>query len=83
MRTRQFKAHPMICWLARWLPITPYIEGTYPEFKDAAPFMLNNKTILVCSYRQLDALKREMDPKKDQRVHSGWEYPSLLNECIA
>ena len=31
--TRQvrFPAHPLICWLARWLPIKPYIEATYPR----------------------------------------------------
>ncbi|MCK5444983.1 MAG: hypothetical protein KAI73_05120 [Rhodospirillaceae bacterium] len=82
MRTRQFPVHPVIKWLARWLPITPYIEAKYPEFVDGEPFMLNNKTVLVCSRRQLDALKREMEPKKDPRVHSGWGYPGLMHGSV-
>lgn len=79
---RRFQAHPFIQWLAKWLPIAPYVEGRYPEYRDIAPMMFKGKTVLVCSRRQLEALKREMEPKKDPRVHSGWGYPGLMHGSV-
>jgi hypothetical protein len=56
VRKVRFPSHPLIIWLSRWLPITPYIEGTYPRFKDADPVIAGNK--IFCSLAQYDYIKR-------------------------
>lgn len=37
----RYEAHDFIKWLARYLPILPYVEAEYPD--DADGFMMGNK----------------------------------------
>ena len=56
--TRQvrFPAHPLICWLARWLPMKPYIEATYPRYRDQDPLIMGDH--VFCSFAQHEELRR-------------------------
>ncbi len=56
--TLRFDAHPFIKWLARWLPITPYIEMEVTKYRDADPMHDTRNGILYCSHAQADALRR-------------------------
>ena len=56
--TLRFEAHPFIKWLARWLPITPYIEMEVTKYRDADPMHDTRNGILYCSHAQADALRR-------------------------
>ena len=61
METRRFEAHSIIKWLARWLPITPYVECYYPVYKDK-PAMFDQRTGHVyCSLRQERAMLQELN----------------------
>ena len=55
-RQVRFAAHPLICWLARWLPIKPYVEASYPRYRDRDPLIIGDR--LFCSFAQYDELKR-------------------------
>jgi hypothetical protein len=35
----RYEAHPLVKWLARYLPITPYVEVQRRKTKDSNPFM--------------------------------------------
>jgi hypothetical protein len=59
-KTIRFPAHPIIQWLSRWLPITPYVEGIYPKYRDADAIMDHSRGTLFCSYAQADLLRREL-----------------------
>jgi hypothetical protein len=56
--TRQvrFAAHPLICWLARWLPIKAYVEASYPRYRDQDPLIVGDQ--VFCSFAQCEELKR-------------------------
>lgn len=58
METVRFEAHPLIKWLARWLPIQPYVEVRYARYKDCDPLMSDRA--VYCSPRQADFLRREI-----------------------
>ncbi len=53
--TVRFAAHPFIKWLAKFLPITPYVEAEYPRYKDADPLMIGDA--LYVSPAQYKTLK--------------------------
>ena len=54
----RFPAHSLIVWLSRWLPITPYIEGTYTKYRDADPILMSGK--IFCSYAQYQYLRQKL-----------------------
>lgn len=56
--TVRFPAHPFVRWLARWLPITPYVEARYERYRDCDPLHDRERNILYCSHAQADALRR-------------------------
>lgn len=73
MERQRWAAHPIILWLAKWLPIDPYVVSEHPRYNEREP-MLNTETgVLYCSQAQEAALRRELAPNKDPRVHSGWQ----------
>lgn len=57
---RRFPAHPLVCWLARWLPIDPYVDVEYPRYRDADPLVDARAGIIYCSVAQAETLKREL-----------------------
>lgn len=58
--TVRFEAHPFIQWLARWLPITPYIEATYTQYRDADPLLDKARGVLYCSMAHERALREQL-----------------------
>lgn len=62
--TMKFQAHPLIKWLARWLPIKPYVEASYPRYRDPDPVMMGNT--VICTAAQARELKRLMDERNAQ-----------------
>lgn len=52
--TIRHKAHPLVCWLAKFLPIDPWVEQKIPRHKDRQPFVMQGR--LFMSIRQADAL---------------------------
>jgi hypothetical protein len=40
---RRFPAHQIVCWLAKWLRIAPYVELEIPRFKKADPRVMGGK----------------------------------------
>lgn len=57
-QTVRFPAHSFVIWLARWFPITPYVEATFPRYRDADPLIDERHGIVYCSPAQADELKR-------------------------
>lgn len=57
---RQLTAHPIIHWLARWLPIDPWIDVEVPRFKDADPLIDTRRGVIFCSPAQFAELRRGM-----------------------
>lgn len=57
--TRQYKVrfnvHPIVKWLARWLPINPWIEAEYPD--EADPILMGR--IMFCPPRAYEKLMAE------------------------
>ena len=56
--TLRFEAHPIIKWLARWLPITPYVEMEITKYRDADPMQVKATGVIYCSHAQAIALRR-------------------------
>ncbi len=52
--TLRFEAHPIIKWLARWLPITPYVEMEVTKYRDADPMQVKATGVIYCSHAQAD-----------------------------
>lgn len=57
---RRFEAHPIIKWLARWFPITPYVETEYPIFEDDPAVIDQVSGRVYCSLRQEAVFKMVM-----------------------
>lgn len=53
--TYRSPAHPFIIWLSRYLPITPYIEGQTPSYRDRDPLIVGGT--VFCSPRQYAELR--------------------------
>ncbi len=53
----RYYAHPIIFWLAKWLPIDPYVDAEYIKYKDADALVDKIGGVMYCSHRQLNALK--------------------------
>ncbi len=58
IETFRFEAHPIIKWLAKWFPITPYVEMERMKYKDSDPIFDESTGSLLCSYAQADYLRR-------------------------
>jgi len=59
-RTVRFECHPIIRWLARWLPIRPYVEATYINYKDSDMLLDRARGVVYCSLAQENVLRREI-----------------------
>lgn len=60
-RPHRVPAHPVICWLARWLPIAPYVEIQVPNVRDADMILDNQIGVIFCSPAQANALRQELE----------------------
>lgn len=60
-RTIRLRAHPIICWLAHWLPIEPWIDITVPVWADADPVFDARHNVLHCSEAQAAALRQTVN----------------------
>ncbi len=60
---RKWKAHPIVCWLAKWFPVKPYVECSYkrPVTKDCDPLFHEAKGIIYCSLAQEAAIRRQFE----------------------
>ena len=47
--TVRYPVHPIIKWLARWLPFDTYIEAKYARSKYTDPIMDPSRSILYCA----------------------------------
>ena len=56
--TKRIPAHPIVKWLARWLPIDPWVEISVPKFKDADAVLDQANNVIHCSYAQEQELIR-------------------------
>lgn len=56
----RFKADPIICWLAKYFPILPYVEAEYPRMVDADPIFDSSRGVLICSHAQAQAIKEKL-----------------------
>ncbi|MGR3179873.1 MAG: hypothetical protein ACUZ8E_17675 [Candidatus Anammoxibacter sp.] len=54
----RYKAHKIICWLAKYLPIEPYVEAEYTRYVDNDPLIVGGHTV-HCSYAQYEQLKEK------------------------
>jgi hypothetical protein len=74
--THRIPAHWFVCWLAKWLPITPYVEIREVTYKDADPYMSDSLGCIWCSPKQRDTLvkavaaRRELPPEPIVEVKS-------------
>lgn len=53
---RDYNVHPLVKWLARWLPIKPYVEALRPRFRDRDPMIDERHGIIYRSPRQCGEL---------------------------
>jgi hypothetical protein len=53
-RPRRMPAHPLIRWLARWLPIEPFVTVTRIEYAD--PILHRASNTLYCHNEQREAM---------------------------
>ena len=61
--TKQIPAHPFICWLARWLPITPYVEVQVPCYREMDMLLHGAADVVYCSHAQYAELCRHFEVK--------------------
>jgi hypothetical protein len=69
---RRFPAHPIIRWLARWLPVTPYVEMEVTKWRDADPMYDKRSGALYCSHAQADMLRETAPPLGPGDRPRGW-----------
>ena len=50
------KAHSLICWLAKFTAIEPYVEFTRLSYRDADPIVAGG--FIFCALRQRDQIER-------------------------
>ena len=58
VETLRFEAHPFIKWLARRLPVTPYVEMEVTKYRDADPIFDTRSSAIYCSHAQADVLRQ-------------------------
>lgn len=59
IRRNRSGSHPFVHWLARWLPIDPYVEWDWPEQAPCDDALLVGGKLFV-SARVFDAIKRQI-----------------------
>ncbi len=62
MERQRWRAHPLICWLARYLPINPWVEAEFPRYRDCDPWVEQARGAIYCSLAQAANLRKELSP---------------------
>jgi hypothetical protein len=57
-RTVRFAAHPLILWLAKWVPLPTYQEVTFLKYRDADPLVDERRGLVFCSLAQAAELRK-------------------------
>lgn len=60
METMRFPVHPIIKWLARWLPITPHVEASFARYRDCPAMHDTERNVVYCSRAQEQIIRRHL-----------------------
>lgn len=59
-RIVRYEVHPFIKWLARWLPIDPWVEAEHTKYRDGDPIIDKARGILYCSPAQAEQMRLQL-----------------------